>query len=262
MRYITMSAIQTPQQLSLIPWDDESTDTRSKARVKFVLSELIPAGAQLSAVGMTFAGDTAAEQVEKFLRDGAGRVNMASRWWIGDCLNWLYPNDKSHGRFTPWVGATGLDEKTLYNLKWVCSRIEISRRREGLTYSHHAEVAPLEPEEQEYWLARADEERWSAKALRAKLRKGDQATEHPAEPSHESLPEERILTVLWRSRADVPRIGVDGGTCVFEVNPVVFSDGRHLFRSYADGFLLGEHATVEEGRAFVEAEIAHRWEVA
>lgn len=262
MRYITISAIQTPQQLSLIPWDDESTDTRSKARVKFVMSDMIPAGAQLSAVGVTFAGDTAAEQVEKFLRDGAGRVNMASRWWIGDCLNWLYPNDKSHGRFTPWVGATGLDEKTLYNLKWVCSRIEISRRREGLTYSHHAEVASLEPEEQEYWLARANEEHLGVKALRAKLRKGDEATEPPTEPTHESFPEHEISVVLWRSSTDVPRIGADGGTCVFEVNPVVFFDGRHLFRSYADGFLLREHATVEEGRAFVEAEIARRRAVA
>lgn len=262
MRFTTLSAIQTPQQLSLIPWDDESQDTRSKARVKFVLSDMIPAGAQLSAVGVTFDEDTAVEQVEKFLRGGAGRVNKASRWWIGDCLNWLYPNDKSHGRFAPWVAITGLDEGTLYNLKWVCRRIEISRRREGLTYSHHVEVASLEPHEQEYWLARAEEEKLNAKALRAALRQEAGAAQQPAKSEPESLPKGVRPVVLWRSRADVPHIGEDGETCVFEVNPVVFSDGRHLFRSYADGFLLGEHATSEEGRAFVEAEIARRWEVA
>ena len=45
--------------------------------------------------------------------------------------------------------------------KWVAHKFEISRRRENLSFSHHAEVTALEPAEQDDWLDRAEAEKWA-----------------------------------------------------------------------------------------------------
>ena len=43
--------------------------------------------------------------------------------------------------------ATEYEEGTLRNDKFISGKFELSRRRENLSHSHHAEVASLEPEE-------------------------------------------------------------------------------------------------------------------
>jgi hypothetical protein len=53
----------------------------------------------------------------------------------------------------------------------VASRFEPSRRRPGLSFSHHAELAGLAPEDQELWLDRAEAGGLSVRALRTELRK-------------------------------------------------------------------------------------------
>ena len=49
---------------------------------------------------------------------------------------------------------TGYDVQTLMNMVYVATRFESGRRRERLSWSHHAELAALEPPEQEEWLTR------------------------------------------------------------------------------------------------------------
>ena len=49
-----------------------------------------------------------------------------------------------------------LFSQTLANEKYVSSRFEISRRRESLSFSHHSEVAALEPKQQDDWLDKAE----------------------------------------------------------------------------------------------------------
>lgn len=51
----------------------------------------------------------------------------------------------------------GHDKQTLMNMVYVASRIDVERRRERLSWSHHAEVAATEREQQEHWLDRAEE---------------------------------------------------------------------------------------------------------
>jgi len=46
------------------------------------------------------------------------------------------------------MGETGFEYSTLANDKSVASKFEFYRRRENLSWSHHAEVAGLEPDEQ------------------------------------------------------------------------------------------------------------------
>jgi hypothetical protein len=58
----------------------------------------------------------------------------------------------------------------------VASRFEASRRRPGLSFSHHAELAGLAPEDQELWLDRAEAGALSVRALRIELRKAREAS--------------------------------------------------------------------------------------
>jgi hypothetical protein len=57
------------------------------------------------------------------------------------------------------------------NMASVAGRFEVSRRRGGLSFSHHAEVAGLPAEEQELWLDRAEVARLSVRSLRSELRR-------------------------------------------------------------------------------------------
>lgn len=60
---------------------------------------------------------------------------------------------------------------TLWNIASVARRVESSRRREDLSFSHHAEVAAFEPDEQEAWLADAVRHNWSVRELRDEIQR-------------------------------------------------------------------------------------------
>lgn len=60
---------------------------------------------------------------------------------------------------------------SFYNLASVARRVDVSRRREALTFSHHIEVAPLEPDEQDAWLLDALRHNWSVRELRDEIQR-------------------------------------------------------------------------------------------
>src|SRR2546429_4416754 len=81
------------------------------------------------------------------------RLGVAGRgagWWIGDWVR--YGAARYGGRYARAGRVTGYDHKTLANMVYVASRFETSRRREDLSWSHHAELAALDVDEQERWL--------------------------------------------------------------------------------------------------------------
>lgn len=95
------------------------------------------------------------------------RVHSGSAWALGD---WLLYGERSFGdRYRSAVDATNLDYQTLRNYAWVARSFESARRREGLSFQHHAEVAALSETEQDLWLHRAETERWSRNELRRRL---------------------------------------------------------------------------------------------
>jgi hypothetical protein len=79
-------------------------------------------------------------------------------------------------RYREAIAATGLDYKTLRNYAVVARRFEFARRREDLTFHHHAEVCALTDEDQQIWLDRAAENGWSKAELRRQLRGARTAT--------------------------------------------------------------------------------------
>ena len=78
------------------------------------------------------------------------------------------------------LDATDYSYQTLMDSKWISGRIKFSRRRENLSFSHHKEVAALDPEEQTFWLQRAEDEGWTRNELRRAIK--EQSTLEPVAP--------------------------------------------------------------------------------
>jgi hypothetical protein len=94
-------------------------------------------------------------------------IHTSSAWCLGD---WLVFGEAAYsGRYRDAVELTCLDYQTLRNYAWVARRFALSRRRDSLSFGHHAEVAALGEAEQGFWLRKAEELRWSVKRLRREL---------------------------------------------------------------------------------------------
>ena len=94
-------------------------------------------------------------------------ISSASAWWLGD---WIVYGQRSYRqRYMAALEATPLDYQTLRNYAWVARHVEMSRRRDTLSFQHHAEVAALPADEQELWLQRAEDGSWSRNELRRRL---------------------------------------------------------------------------------------------
>ncbi len=105
------------------------------------------------------------EQIGTSLRELAN----SSAWWLAD---WLIYGEAAYGwrRYREAIERTGLDYQTLRNYAWVARRFEQERRRDGLSFAHHAELARLAPAEQDYWLRKAEQQKWSRNELRRSVR--------------------------------------------------------------------------------------------
>jgi hypothetical protein len=95
-------------------------------------------------------------------------IANCSAWWLGD---WLLYGEQSYGdRYQQAIADTSLSYQTLRNYAWVARKFPMSRRRDTLSFGHHAEVAALLDEEQDAWLTRAERSKWSRSQLRRELR--------------------------------------------------------------------------------------------
>jgi hypothetical protein len=136
-----------------------------------------PRSAELTRVGWTPAADIGLAEWSAVGRR-FGEIGRCSQWWLGDWIN--YGNAKFGERYARAVRLTGYDAQSLMNMVYVASRFEISRRRESLSWSHHATLAALDAGEQERWLDRAGAERLSVADLRVELRSRRRALQAPA----------------------------------------------------------------------------------
>lgn len=97
-----------------------------------------------------------------------GRLGRYNRWWVGDWL--LYAIGKWGEMYTEATRITGFDYGSLRNMASVAREFDLSRRRDKLSWTHHADVAALEYVEQEYWLDRAVELGLTREDLRVEIR--------------------------------------------------------------------------------------------
>lgn len=97
-------------------------------------------------------------------------VEESIQFWLGDLME--LGELRWGEKYTQALKATEYAEKTLRNVSRVARAIPPERRRdpEVVPFSHHAEVAALEPDQQEYWLTKCEEEGLTREQLRSKLK--------------------------------------------------------------------------------------------
>lgn len=114
------------------------------------------------------------EEVGKTLE----QISGAWQWWYGDWWNF---GERRYGE----KHAQALPDKdysTKATAAWVAGRVQFSRRRENLSFTHHREVAPLETSEQDRWLDLAGTGLWSVADLRRELKHAKEQTPKPDTP--------------------------------------------------------------------------------
>jgi N6-adenosine-specific RNA methylase IME4 len=102
------------------------------------------------------------ERVGEYLQ----ATERSTMWWLGD---WWAFGEHKYGE----LATQATDEysyQTLRNAGWVARQIEMSRRRDKLSFSHHAEVAALERKDQDSLLDKAEAEGWNRNELRRAVR--------------------------------------------------------------------------------------------
>jgi len=95
------------------------------------------------------------------------QVNKCVLWWLGDWLN--FGENKYGEKYSQALDETDHSYGGLRNSAWVSGRIEMSRRRDNLSWSHHYEVAALPENKQDKYLQKAEENNWSRNRLRLEI---------------------------------------------------------------------------------------------
>ena len=131
---------------------------------------------QFTATGVSLPPDLSFEEWSDY-GERLFAMEHGVMWAIGDW--WIY-GDHRYGERAAAVLDSRYSFKTFADAGWVARSVESSRRRELLTFSHHKEVAPLPPEEQNYWLDEAEKGRWTRSELRSHIKRGT-AEEMPME---------------------------------------------------------------------------------
>jgi N6-adenosine-specific RNA methylase IME4 len=92
-------------------------------------------------------------------------ANKRLNWHLGD---WWASGKQAYGERAKVAAQNifGLEFQTLMNLASVAKSFETSRRREVLSFSHHAEVAALPPSQADALLDEAEVEGWTRKEMR------------------------------------------------------------------------------------------------
>jgi hypothetical protein len=133
----------------------------------------------------------------------------ASSWKIGDWLLFAerhYDEGKRNdNRYTKAEKVTGLAYQTLRNRASVARKFDLSRRRDTLTFEHHAAVAKLKEDEQDKWLGKAERQGWSVKDLRRKLSEAKPRRNETSRTIRLRFEGDRLLAVY----ADVEELAAD-----------------------------------------------------
>jgi hypothetical protein len=162
----------------------------------------------LTRVGLRMPERMTFEHWERTGAQLSGIVDSSS-WCLGDWL--VYGKEQYSDRYRHVVQAVGLDYQTLRNYAWVAGRFELARRRPGLSFQHHAEVASMLPDDQDRWLDEAESGGWSVKQLRAAIkaaRSGGAAdAARVALMPRIPVPDRRLIR--WRQAADQSSIEFD-----------------------------------------------------
>lgn len=184
---------------------------------------------QETPTGLLFAPDTPIE-VWGRLTERLIRQSKRLHWCIADAINF---GDAAYGEtYAQWVEETGLSVQTLTNIAWIGRRIPHERRREGVDFSYHGEVAALEPEDQDAILDAAEAQGLKNAEVRVLARHTKREREREA---FEALPVPEILpSSISVEVADATALPWPDGSVNLVVTspPYGIMDGKDGVRKY------------------------------
>lgn len=122
---------------------------------------------QLSKTSLSFKREVTRDEWQKVF-DALNHIEGCVQFWIGDCLKY---REQKWGMYDDIAEETGIDTGTLKKYKMISEKVPTSARFEELTFSHHSEVAKLEPEKQKQFLQKAVDENLSVRELRTEIKK-------------------------------------------------------------------------------------------
>lgn len=130
-------------------------------------NDIVFEGFTLSENGLTCIGTPSFKQWEQtgeFIK----RSHEAVQFWRGDWLNY---GENNFDQWTQHFDETELAAETLQKEKWVAKRVPLGRRRPSLSWSHHEEIADLQPDEQDEMLDIAEKNNLSVHKFRKVVRR-------------------------------------------------------------------------------------------
>lgn len=163
-------------------------------------------------------------------------VITSSAWCLGDWL--VYGEAAFTGRYREAIEQTSLDYQTLRNYAWVARRFPMSRRRDKLSFGHHAEVAALPEPEQDFWLRKAEDFSWSRNQLRREVRGSLRERAQPCPPGMPADPPCDTGT----EPEQVAPMGVRASTVPVKIEIRVSAELLELFESQAQTLGLSVEA--------------------
>ena len=155
----------------------------------------------LSQTGLVVHGDPTFAEWETcgtFLR----QIEAASRWWMGDWLAYGETRSEWGDKYEHECSVLKHGYSDIRTLKSLSKKFELSRRRDNLTWDHHAAVWGLPTDEQDRLLGLAEAQKWKRKDLRAAVRE----VRHRAKRISRVWPERQYGLIY----CDPPWRGFDG----------------------------------------------------
>ena len=149
------------------------------------------AGRDAGKLSLNIPGDMGREDWLRLGREIAAR-REDTQWQLGD---WACSGDRGWGELAAAADKIGVPRKTLYNYASVARRMEVSRRRETLSFGHHEAVAALPSEIGDGLLDRAAAEGWPCEQTREAAREASTEARLRAENA-------RLREKLARADAD------------------------------------------------------------
>ena len=98
------------------------------------------------------------------------QIDETARWWRGDWIVYGETRSEWGDKYEHECGELGLDYGSVANLKSLSKEFNFSRRREKLSWNHHAAVASLPEKEQDRLLDLAEREQLPYRELRKVVR--------------------------------------------------------------------------------------------
>jgi hypothetical protein len=194
-------------------------------------------GCTILPCGLVLPPDLSTEAWEA-IGDAADALNQLTKWCKGD---WWINGEHRHGaRRALFENGrwSGLTYDSCCNAGTVCRAFEIPRRREKLTFSHHAEVASLPRDQQDQlldWCILKDGKRRSTRELREEV---DRLTVVKAAPRMLE-PQPPVVTYVTK-------------VSMLERQPIIYELRRldpAQQQSVTDGTIAAVAARSEEGSA-------------